>query len=432
MTDTDDQLEQAVLGAYIWARPAARNVATRAIHPRHFQHGRNRTLWEHASALHRNNEPITIAALVDSLDNRNHLDDAGGINHIHAIAEHAPIGGTLETLTERLTTRARHRETIAATADLLTQLRGADPNDLDTITANGAAEIVRAGRAQRGPNHDPAHLETELDRLWTQGADQGWDSGWPNLDTLYRPTAGQLTVITGIPAAGKTTWLNAYLARLAHRHNHRYAIFSPEQSSPAKHVRNLTITHGGANPSPDVRRQAQQWILDHFAFVDHRDTRNLPELTAAFRVIHDTQPVHGVVIDPWNWLEATRPTWMTETEFVGYALNDIIRLAQDLGVHAWVVAHPRKVDKRADGTYQLAGPYDIAGSANWFNKPWFVLTLWRDHLADGSDPDHDPHVLEVHVMKARDDDQGRIGKAELRMQLGTRRYAPLADARRPL
>lgn len=425
--DASDQLEQAVISAFCWARPAERDVAAHTIHPRHFRHGRNRTLWEHAKAIHQGGDQPDAVTLLDSLVDRGHLDAAGGPVHLHDVVAASPVGATVTSLADRLIRGACRREAIAAAGDLQAQLHDTPADMLIDTAARGAADIVRAASAGRAAGHlATSDLVDQLEDLWTNGADHGWESGWTALDRLYRPARGQLTVVTGIPAAGKTTWLNAYLARLAHRHGHRYALFSPEQSSPVKHIRNLTVVHGGPLMSADVRRQAQRWVLDRFEWVNHRETGTLPEVLAAVQSIHHRRRVDGFVVDPWNWIEASRPPYMSETEFVGYALNDIVRAAQDLDVHAWVVAHPRKVDKHADGSYAVAGPYDIAGSANWFNKPWFVLSLWRDHLADGSNPDRDPTVLDVHVMKVRDDDQGRVGKASMRMQPDSRRYGPLA------
>ena len=271
---------------------------------------------------------------------------------------------------------------------------------------------------------DPQSHRQALDDLWANGPDTGWRCGWAHLDELYRPTRGQLSVITGIPGAGKTTFTNAYLARLAARHDHRFMFFSPEQTGHkrqpmAKHIRNLSVVHGGRNMSREQYDAAEAWVFDHFAWINHHEVSRLSHVTAAADESHQVRPFDGLVIDPWNWIEDTRPSHMSETQFVGQALNYLVRFAQTLDVHVWVVAHPRKMEVDArTGQYHVARPYDIAGSGNWFNKPWFVISLWRDHLRD-------MNTLDVHVQKVRDDDQGRVGKAELVFNRATRNYSAM-------
>lgn len=126
--------------------------------------------------------------------------------------------------------------------------------------------------------------------------------------------------------------------------------------------------------------------------------------------------IRGLVIDPWNELDHSRPSNLSETEYISQALTKIRRFARTHEVHVWLVAHPTKLPKQTDGKYPVPTPYDVSGSANWRNKADNCLTVWRD-LSE-------PHSREVqiHVQKIRFKEVGQIGMARLNYDILTGRY----------
>jgi len=81
-----------------------------------------------------------------------------------------------------------------------------------------------------------------------------------------------------------------------------------------------------------------------------------------------------------------------------------------------VVAHPSKLLRGADGKRPVPTPYDIAGSAHWYNKADNIITVHRDQLEP-----RDQRV-QIHVQKVRFKHMGRIGLAELMYDRVTGRY----------
>jgi twinkle protein len=116
--------------------------------------------------------------------------------------------------------------------------------------------------------------------------------------------------------------------------------------------------------------------------------------------------IKGVIIDPWNELDHSRPSHLLETEYISQALSEIRRFARQHQVHVWLVAHPTKLFKDGNGQYPVPTAYDISGSAHWRNKADNILCIWRDVTA------HD-HTVQVHVQKIRFREIGQIGKVEL-------------------
>ena len=118
--------------------------------------------------------------------------------------------------------------------------------------------------------------------------------------------------------------------------------------------------------------------------------------------------VRGLVIDPWNEIEGSRPSNQSETEYISYVLGQARRFARDQGIHLWIVAHPTKIrrDPRTGAT-PIPTLYDISGSAHWRNKADNGIVVVRDMN------DHDSPV-EIHVQKIRFKAVGMPGVARLR------------------
>ncbi|MNT48670.1 hypothetical protein D3C72_1854640 [compost metagenome] len=115
-----------------------------------------------------------------------------------------------------------------------------------------------------------------------------------------------------------------------------------------------------------------------------------------------------IMIDPWNELEHSRKHGETETEYTGRAIRSLKRFAKAFRVHICVIAHPTKSVKDADGKYKMPTLYDIAGSANWYNKCDLGVIVHRETADDTL----------IKVQKSRYHET--IGKpGEVRMQFST-------------
>ena len=125
--------------------------------------------------------------------------------------------------------------------------------------------------------------------------------------------------------------------------------------------------------------------------------------------------IRGLIIDPWNEFDHTRPSGQTETEYISSSLGQIRRFARAHGVHVWVVAHPKMLGRDKKGRYPIPTPYDISGSAHWRNKADNCLTVWRDE----NEPDTPVHL---YVQKIRFREVGTVGKIELRWNKLNGRY----------
>lgn len=252
-------------------------------------------------------------------------------------------------------------------------------------------------------------LESDMIRLYQHGEDRGVGFGVPSLDEHYTVKTGQLTVVTGIPNHGKSTVMDQLFMWLAEQHDWTFAIFSPEQQPLARHQQHLIEQHVGKafhtgyseRMSEAEMLQANRWVADRFAFI-------LPETTAVDTILNLAKVqvfrngVKGVVIDPWNELEHSRPRHLSETEYISEALSKFRRFARHHDVHVWLIAHPTKMRATETGKEPVPGLWDISGSAHFRNKADVGLTVWRDlELND--------NTVELHITKMRFRSDGKLG-----------------------
>ncbi|HZA27990.1 MAG TPA: DnaB-like helicase C-terminal domain-containing protein, partial [Gammaproteobacteria bacterium] len=266
--------------------------------------------------------------------------------------------------------------------------------------------------------------------IYEHGMPRAESTGWRALDGLYSVRPGEWTVITGIPSHGKSEWLDALMVNLAMKAGWSFGVFSPENQPIEFHLRKLAKKVVGKpfDPGPIERMTRDElddtigWLNGKFAFI-------LPEeptvdcILDLAKVLVFRKGIGGLVIDPWNELEHSRPPNLTETEYISQALSRIRSFARTHDVHVWVVAHPTKLQKDKNGEYPVPTPYDISGSAHWRNKADNCLCVWRD-LGDKNN-----RVVEVHVQKIRFSDIGRAGEAaELIHHLPTGKYFDVKEA----
>jgi twinkle protein len=254
------------------------------------------------------------------------------------------------------------------------------------------------------------------------------------LADFYTIKKKQFTVLTGIPGAGKSAFLDCMLVNLALRSGWKFAVTSVENQPLEDHLSVLLEIYAGQpfSEGPTSRmslstvNKSLDWFQEHFYFVlpDEQDRT----LGGIISLVNELE-VDGVVVDPWNELEHRRPAQMTETEYVSQALSRMRHHARLHDQHWWLVAHPTKLQKdKSTGKYLVPTLYDIAGSAHFRNKADFGLVVWRD-----ADVENGPST--VFVQKVRFRWCGKLGQCDLYFDRVTGRFSeqprvfPIGDHR---
>lgn len=243
-------------------------------------------------------------------------------------------------------------------------------------------------------------------------------TGTKATDAILRlPTEGRVVVVTGIPNAGKTSYVRYLMVHTALHYGRRWLVYSPEMSPWEQFTAQIAEVLVGkpfyARKARGIEAMtdhelthAEGWIEKAVTMLVADNEDNPPTLAWLFdraRLAILQYGITDILIDPWNEMDHARPDKMTETEYIGLCLQRVRTFANRHGVNVWIIAHPSKMAPPKPGAAILPpGPYDIASSAHWANKPDLGITV------------HTPtDITEIHVWKARYQRFGRKGAKAL-------------------
>lgn len=272
--------------------------------------------------------------------------------------------------------------------------------------------------------------------MYDTGIQRGESTGWPSVDTHYTVRPREWTLLTGIPGHGKTTWLDNLMVNLSRRDGWRWAVFSAENLPVERHAASLAAKYIGRPFGPHLRqrideeelRWAEMFIEDHFRWlnpIEEDCTIGRILMLATMLAEHRDESgmgIQGLVIDPWNELDHSRPQGLSETEYISGVLTKIRRFARNHEVHVFLVAHPTKMQRvKADvgateaQVYPVPTPYDVSGSAHFRNKADNCICVWRDVMNTQND-------TQIHVQKIRFGEVGKVGVVQLAFDEATGQY----------
>jgi twinkle protein len=270
--------------------------------------------------------------------------------------------------------------------------------------------------------HDVNDLLERVFNLWENGFEPGKKTGFASLDSYYTVRQRELTVVTGIPSHGKSSWLDHLLCNLAKLHNWSFDIFSPENFPFERHIAKLCEIYIGkpfdknynGSMSVDELSEACKWCNKHFHFImpeegSDQSLDNILKLTKA-SIFKDG--IHGLVIDPWNEIEHEIGR-DSETIYISKSLTKIRKFNRINNIHTWLVAHPFKMSKNRAGEYPKPSLYDIAGSAHFYNKTDNGIVVYRNFSEGHS---------EIGIPKVRFKEIGKPGSQLMSFNVANGRY----------
>ena len=229
----------------------------------------------------------------------------------------------------------------------------------------------------------------------------GLSTGWIDLDDHYRISHSEVSVVTGVPNMGKSEWMDALMINMVQEYGWKFGIFSAENFPVKHHLLKLVGKFakqpfwGDNKMSEEVARSSMNVLNDHIKFIGTQESSvTIESIMEQAKILNYRYGLNGLVIDPWNTIEHKFGDGENETNYVSRVLSQLNTFAKVNELHIWVVAHPRKMENDANRRVIVPSPYDISGSANWFNKCDNSVTIHR-HITQDED------YVGVHVHKIR-------------------------------
>lgn len=231
----------------------------------------------------------------------------------------------------------------------------------------------------------------------------GFPKGWKPRGTFGERVSihpGYQTVITGVPGHGKSEHLDQLLIELGLDYELRGAYFSPENFPTSIHLIKIIEKITGRNfweLTTSEINDTKEWINDHIFWVYPDDGFTLTNILEHVRKAITRHGINWYVIDPWNKLDHQYEG--SETSYISRCLDEMDNFNKKNNVHGFLVAHPTKMQKNEDGTYQVPNLYSISGSAHFFNKAALGWTVYKTGQG----------TSDIHVQKVKFKYWGEIG-----------------------
>jgi len=92
--------------------------------------------------------------------------------------------------------------------------------------------------------------------------------------------------------------------------------------------------------------------------------------------------------------------------YIGRELSHITQFCQQTNTHLFLVAHPRKIESEG-GQYKKPTLYSISGSADFFNKCYNGLIVFRNI---GQKTEYKSDVVTIYVEKVKRKENGQLGQ----------------------
>ena len=273
-----------------------------------------------------------------------------------------------------------------------------------------------------------ADVTEDAIELLNAPAHKGLSTGWVAIDDLYRISPSEVTVVTGVPNMGKSEWMDALMINMIQDHGWKFGIFSAE-NFPIKHHLLKLVGKFAAQPffgedkmSEQTARDSMTILDDHIKFIGtQEDSVSIKTIMSTAKLLNYRYGLNGLIIDPWNTLEHKFGSGENETLYVSRVLAELNAFAKMNEMHIWVVAHPRKMENDNNRKPLVPTPYDISGSANWFNKCDNAITVHR-HRSEDED------YVGIHVHKIRFQyKNGKPGVGKLNYNIKTGKYIEHAE-----
>ena len=263
---------------------------------------------------------------------------------------------------------------------------------------------------------DASSVKDEIFQLYDDGYPRGADVG---SGIIWHP--GQVTLVTGIPGHGKSTFLKNVIYHLANEYDQRFFVYSAEEANTAFALSDMFQIATGKSFFNGLNRISKQeveslmpFMNDHFKYYRLSDNDlTIEGILAKAKEMVRRYGVNGIVIDNMSTVEKSL-SFQSDTRHhqIKLMMNDISRFARNNGVHVFMVAHPKKISKLKN-SYEVPNGYDVGDSSHWYNLTDNGLTVYRN-METG--------LTEVHRWKVRFRYSGEIGVDHFKFDVNSSRF----------
>ena len=355
----DDEAEMAVLGGMLLSKDAIGEVS-QMIDVTDFYQPKHQTIYEAIIDLFSNSQNVDVVIVANQLMKDGNLDKVGGADYLHTLVAFVPTAANATYYAEIVHQRAILRNVIAAGTKIAQLGYSAEGSQAEDVVNLAQAEVyeMSTGRVKQdyeaiGPVvHDA--LE-QLDKLQNGDLKTGVPTGFRDIDDVTQGLQpGQMVVVAGRPAMGKSTLGIDFARAAALHHNMTSIVFSLEMSKV---------------------ELAQR-------FIDDSPNMSLMEIRAKCRRLKQTNDLKLVVIDYLQLMSSGKQVESRQQEVSEFS-RALKLLAKELEVPVVALSQlNRGPEMRNDKKPQLS---DLRESGSIEQDADVVLLVHRPDFYDKED-----------------------------------------------
>jgi replicative DNA helicase len=424
--------EESVLGSMMLS-PGAIGAVSEILDAGDFYRESHAKVYRAALALYARGEPVDAITLIDALEERGELEDAGGRERIHELATLVPATANAAHYARIVRETATLRGLIR-TGQEVARLGWERPGE--TIDLVDRAEQLIFELSQSRVSSEFAHIEALLKEsferitaLYEAGEEvTGVPSGFRDIDRLtsgFQP--GNLIILAARPSMGKSGLALCMAANIAVRKGLPVALFTLEMSksevtqrlmcSEAK-VESQRLRTGklGADDWPRLTAACDK-LAKAPVYVDDTGSITMMEIRSKARRLKSKEPDLALIIVDYLQLMTSGSTVENRVQEVSQISRNLKVLARDLDVPVIALSQlSRAVEQRHDKRPILS---DLRESGSLEQDADLVFFIYRDEYYN--DETEAQGIAEVHLAKHRNGPTGTEKLAWLN------RYAKFAD-----
>jgi replicative DNA helicase len=417
------EAEQSVLGGLMLDNEAWETVAD-LVNEQDFYRHDHALIFRAIADLSNQNKPYDVVTISDWLDQRNELDNIGGLAYLGILANDTPTAVNVKAYAGIVREYSVLRNLIQVGHDIANSAYNADgrtSKELVDEAERRVFQIAEQGAGQRQGFEDIKGLLTKavekIEELYkSDDALTGISSGFSRFDEM---TSGlqnsDLIIIAGRPSMGKTSFCMNLAENAAVSGEKSVAVFSMEM--PGEQLAMRMMSSLGRIDQHNLRTgnlQEQDWprltssvamLSKARLFIDDTPALSPTELRARTRRLKREHGLDMVIIDYLQLMQIGGKSENRATEIAEISRN-LKALAKELNVPIIALSQlNRSVEQRPDKRPVMS---DLRESGGIEQDADVILFIYRDEVYN---PDSaDKGTAEILIRKQRN---GPIGTVKL-------------------
>ena len=410
--------ERSVLGAMLRSRQAAQ-IAVESLRPDDFYDPANREIFAAMKAMSDESRPIDLVTLDEELTRRGRLDAVGGAAYLIELSQGVPSAANVQAYIRIVDEKATLRRLIAAAEQILQESYAGQKENAEIL--EGAEKAIYDITMRKGGEElqpiQPVLISTfeKIEQLVkNHGRIEGVPTGYTELDDLLTGLhPGELVLVAGRPAMGKTSIGMNFVENAAIRAGKKAAVFSLEM--PAEQLAMRMMCTEARVDMQRVRRGAiedEEWgkLADALVsigpasiYIDCTPGITVPEVRSKARRLQLEHGLDLIMIDYLSLMTATGKNGSRQEE-VSQISRTLKGLALELGVPVIALQQlSRAPTGRANHRPLLS---DIRESGAIEQDADVVMFIHREDYYDPETPDK--NIAELIIAKQRNGSLGTV------------------------